>query len=271
MSNPVAATSVEQMFINHTRAELLKEPQDTSRLRLRRVKRFMGSMGLRVCDFRLPPLERAPWVNMKASTLFQPVHDVWGFYQPKIDLAVVYRNHEVEQLNGCGWTEAILVHELAHGSGKVVGRSFGFMPAHQDGSRRGTFFEEGFAESMSGRYIRDALGLRAGFDQKNNGPMETKESNGHTLALSNVYCFAESEATYAWSISSLAAMAIDALTDAQDGLWATMLASRQDETHLAAVRQRVNSIHPGLYDDLHSIDNSAEFAAGLHLVQEVLG
>ena len=263
---------VQQMFIDNTYNELAKTPQDTTGLRLRRVKQFIKRAGLRNCNFIVVPPNEKMRIGIAMDVGgFSPLNDVWGFYQPAIDLAVVYRDRIVEALNGHGRTESLIVHELAHGTGKQNEQGIGFrLSDSTKTANTGTFFEEGFAESMSGRYIKHVLKQPDGFISMGNGHTWSTEIDGQSLVLSNTYRFADTDTTFAYGISSLAGMAIDSLTNIREDLWRSMLDSRDNTEHIEDVRRQINGIRHGLYDDLWAIDSTSDFAAGLRLVQEIV-
>ena len=232
----------QMLIIRRKVAEL---PQNTEGLSLDRVAAFTGRLGLQ--ETMTVHLEREldHTVDQLLCGTRAPISaNVGGIYARRIDTAIVYRNPELEELNGPEYIDSLTVHEKAHGSSK---------------QRTGGFLEEGFADHIRGRYIVEELGLPQGLADM---PADMTDFSTNAFGKASpklpipshyfVRTFDHKNSAAASSfpgiaVSSFAGAAIDALVEKDPALGAALIEARRSEESLQEVIDRINAIRSGLY------------------------
>ncbi len=281
--------------------EILKNiPSTTEGLNLKQVENFVRSFGLPIRDYVIFNDD-----NMKYSKaiveIFEKLNLDWdketystewvAMCDNELDLILVKRFSEDENLNGSNVTEALLVHELAHGSSgfsrciitsdsKIVMPRVGFKVSSSLSDKQGAFLEEGFADLLAGKYnqtytsstIKEKFsGL---FPRKYMGynltEIYSSTSDGKIVLLpfpSHQAILTDNNSDFAYRESALAAFGLELLCDKNPKLFQMLLKARTDIKYLRYIAQAIDQISPGLYVELRKLKYSNEdFSAGLYII-----
>lgn len=176
----LGADTAESDFMNtqieQWRTSILSEVEsDESGLDIARVNSFLSKKGMLPKPFVIidpSELDHFKQVIGAPANSILPV----AAYTPQFDFVFVLRDPDLEDLNGPEITESRLVHEQAHANNNFRTKAFwkysdgrvkheevrtGFSILG-DNWTEGSFYEEGFAELMSHKYITEELGLKGG-------------------------------------------------------------------------------------------------------------
>ncbi|MBF6333662.1 hypothetical protein [Nocardia transvalensis] len=264
---------------------------ETDGLDLDRIATYFDDLGLHRVSLLIID-------HTRAEELTQLVHDTLGFevspevsgaYLAHLDTAFVFRNRDLEDHNGPEYTESVAVHELGHGSarhqmmravvldgiGTIVDPiRLGHIVQPPSGAVLGRFWEEGFAEYLSGRYVSDVLGLPRGLARRAaDTDIATGARSGRTVQVPTKYFFAYPPAasSVAAGGAALAAAALDLLVARDPALLPALLRARCTVTAQREVIARINALAPGLYRELRDHYNEeAVFLDGLYHLTEAL-
>lgn len=170
----------------------------------------------------------------------------YGVVSMGTDFAQIYRSPEMEEEYGTAFTEAMIVHELAHASsnwneweinhsgpgarnlhakrlGQIVHRSNGpEQPAFEGNPNHGSFVEEGFAQYIANDYLKTTS--------------QTMPS-GYS---SDIY-------------SNMASKAIEEIMEVVPSFLDTLIQARNDVNGLRHVAMTLNRLKSHLYDDLSNV------------------
>jgi hypothetical protein len=267
-------------------------------LDVRRVDRFLAARGLsappavlltkpEVAAFRDTLLDRFGWSTRSLDLMASPSSgQTWtaGGYEASLGLVVMIRDYAMERLNGPGYTEALLVHEKAHGNDvdnnvmceKEDGQfsyfhnRTGFSCAEQGPSTgaptQGSFLEEGFADYLAGEYSTSQLGRWYGpWPYGDRPPLDAPLDQ-----VPDQYFWRDAyhPGCLAFGFGVLAASGLKLLMDRDPRLWPALVSARTSVKGLRDVARIVESADTGLYDRLRRLDyNTDDFAAGFTTIQ----
>ncbi|HVI69007.1 MAG TPA: hypothetical protein VM581_00960 [Magnetospirillaceae bacterium] len=263
-------------------------PSNVEGLNMERVDGYLAGLDLRPVDVIVVGRDRISEINAAVEQLgIEGRDDNGGIYFVELDLAIVFRDPQLEAQNGPEITESYIVHERAHGSSsfrrihaEVTGtvmsaraHRLGFVHrVKADDPAYGAFLEEGFAESIRAGYVAKVLGRPQGFAdwQKPIVTVTTPEDLQVTLPpvmLSRGRDGGSSvvEASYAGAALLLLQKRIPELETA-------FLEARRTEEGIAKVERLLNELRPGLYDTFCTdFTNEKDFIHGLKYVIDLLG
>jgi hypothetical protein len=215
-----------------------------------------------------------------------------GAHFGELGIAVAMRDLALERLNGTAYTEAVLVHEKAHGSAVVndivIYRTQDghaeYFPARRgfycpDQRRRtaledqGAFLEEAFAHYLAGEYVRSELGMPNGVWRRGAQPSWVAglpdlparylwgASTAHAKGASGVR----------YTPAAFAAAGLELLIDRRPELWPALVSARTSVSGLRDVARIIESVDAGLYGQLRRLDyNEKDFTAGLAAIRSSL-
>jgi hypothetical protein len=199
-----------------------------------------------------------------------------GRFLSALDVVVVQRDPEAEALNGSGYTESLVVHERKHAATKLlaltpqtiverrgtlrrrsevtrlVGKRVGFETTSDSGNEQGKALEEGSAEMARGKYIVEELGMPDGFVDKEPG----QTSNPLHKYLSYVRQ-SSGKVAIAHPKGAIPAVLLEALCRRDPELPAVLKQGHESFGGLTALAQRLDDIHPKLYQKIMNVDLSA--------------
>jgi hypothetical protein len=285
-------------YYSQQQSELAGLPQDTEGLNLERVSAYMGSLGVRQpLTIHVSPDLRpvvVPYVSEHHS--LKREEGVGGRYIENLDICIVYRDGELEALNGPEYVESLTVHELYHGSAEHAGirvtaaaneggyaHRIGFRSGHYvtrlgprpelpiRQTRTGGFLEEGAAEHFRGKYITEVLGKPGGLADM---PHELTRLGKpeRPLLIPSRYIVKIREDCPTVSQASFAGAAMDLLVEKDPALEPALLEARYSVEGLREVAGRIEAIRKGLYPHLR--DNYTDYKRypqALRNVRKVLG
>ncbi len=239
-------------------------------LNLIRVENFITSFGLEVKPYII--IEESDMAKLREidanSGLFRHVNDDilgGGIYIPEVDLVVIYRDPSMEKLNGPIYTEAILVHELAHATcmnkGYIETRENNYIKPRvgfnlPNNFEWGSFLEEGFAEYFRGiykqKYInrRDKLRLQSITEYGNikmDDTLGSPDSAGNILPVPFKYLDVTGETSIGVKESAYAGFAIELLMRKNKNLFKVLCNARSSIEALRSLPIELNKMDQGLY------------------------
>jgi hypothetical protein len=146
-------------------------------------------------------------------------------------------------------------------SGQIVGA-----PTH-DQSIEGDFLDEGIAELMASKYVREALNMPHGI-WGDIGPRPTH--NGDMLPPA--YLWKGTDPThYSYNDNAVAAYGLEMINDVNPELLPALIAARTTTEGRRDVARIIEGIQPGLYRELRKLPKTPEgFSHGLHLIQSAI-
>lgn len=270
-------------------------PSDTEGLDLASIDSFFDRYGLRkVTHIEVAEAKYDDLIGAGlGADLFgsEVVEESAGFYVQAVELAFTNRNEELERRNGKGYTESIIVHEMAHGSAKPDDYMFRLTPelskpgparlghiALGDSKVRGNFVEEGWAEVVRARYMREALGMSDGF-APTGVEIDTIETvDGVSLPIHSIYRVhkmtdegSDNEYEAGYLHTSYAGAAMDFMISQDPGLWDALLSARHGVEGLREVARRIDAFQSGLYMELNRLQyTEGDFERGLGVVVSAL-
>lgn len=293
-------------FLNSARQRVIDRfPSNLEGINIERINDFFDGLSLET-----PPLivldreQEAEFEQAVAEAKgfrgdSRQLNEVGGWFNGDLDLAVVFRDSSTEFLNGPEYTESLIVHELAHGSGLQpdirveaprekeeklavhhtrVGQSVSRTTSDE---KVGGFLEEAFAEQLRAKYVTDVLGKKNGLFRladRAEGTVSYQYRAGRKRIKANIpskYAYFDLAAPSLAGIhpASFAGAAIDELSAKDPELLPAMIKARGDVHGLREVAQRINAIKPGLYRELRDDFNSAdEYDNGyLHALEATRG
>lgn len=265
--------------IEHRRASILEMPNNTDGLDLARVDIQRESAGAPAKEMRfLSPTEFERALVIAGSVTGRGRDDSNGRYLEQLDIVLVKRDPELDDLNGPGFTESIAVHELVgHASATDsriqlevkrkggLGRrtvihghklQTGFLVHNPEDPTQvqGISLEEGFAEYERGQFVL-GLGRKGGF----------VTSDGEDFARTDVILpmpghywwlvrdeSGEPRPTYAPGVFT--ASILEILIEKNPAILGALRDSRRSGDH-DEVRNRMNAIIPGIYERIVAIQD----------------
>ena len=211
---------------------------------------------------------------------------VVGEYIAELGMVIVAIDASIPDMDEsirAAYLEAFVVHEKAHGSSHISNdltyepeqfarraRSGfatnkvqpGESPSIEQASV-GSFFEEAFAEFVTGEYVRDELGLPRGFWGDEGVPVH-KGDPELLSKIRGVYLWPQTDGGFNYGSAAIAATGMELLIDLRPELYQAVYHSRNSVNGLRQVARVVNSIEPGLYERLRQLEYSqADFFTGL--------
>ncbi|MGV9675421.1 hypothetical protein ACWDSJ_09100 [Nocardia sp. NPDC003482] len=279
---------------------------DIEGLNIERVDNFFDELGLRRAPLVVIDKSRKAELRRFLEKVEGPVpvlddeHDHRGWYRNDLDIAFVFRNREFEEFNGPEYTEGIIVHELAHSSGRrpdtrvvvegeddeqALGVTFvrSGQTVHSYSAdinedegvpdATGTFLEEAFAEQIRAKYLTDELGFTGGLAKLEKETVTGRvEETGFDFSVPSKYFqYESSDGNPVLSASSYPGAAMDALITKDPELFPALIEARRSAYGLREVARRINGIHSGLYKTLRDeFNHSGDFANGYFYVLEAL-
>ncbi len=203
-----------------------------------------------------------------------------GFHLYGSDVVIVFRDREIEALHaGVTCTEATIVHELAHAGSHYAmwiyeqnegANSYtpnylreGFVTHYP--KRHGQLFEEGFAEFLRLKYLREhmtseersIIAEKIGADA--DLPFDTdiySTTDQGVLCLTPAQVMIKEDGSLTAQNGSYTGRIIEMLVSIDPKIWVAMVTARSDVEGLREVSRRVEKIEKGLYKKLrdHSVD-----------------
>jgi len=263
--------------------------QDREGLDVPRAKAFVESLGVTATD-RMVIVPRADKAALEEALI--PIEGkqvvnptVGGWYVSKSDTVIVYREQDMEAVNGTGYTESKLVHELLHsgglvqidlrtenkGSSEVGTAQMGYKRGVYEGMEfqyvTGDFIEEGFVQYTAGLYVVNKLDQPNGFAGLRGSPHITYDDAVGHLAIPLQHTFRYPEGDVGIHTEAIAARAIGHLIDRDPALLPALVAGARDNEALAEVHGRMNAISPGMFERLRDYYNKgAWYGQGLAYV-----
>ncbi|MCK9352087.1 MAG: hypothetical protein WCT49_04170 [Candidatus Paceibacterota bacterium] len=270
----------------------------TDGLDIERVNEFVTSEGLSSTDILFIDFEdirRLSEILRPYGLADQFSRSTSGVRIPELNLAIVARNPDKEQLNGQIYTEGVAVHESAHGSHKgsfveygcetyVPRLGFALQRSLDDRSvpYSGIFLEEGFAEIMKGEYLEkymsgkekdrllEVLGLpeKTPLSREVTVSFQSKSGEVVETVMPIKYLYIKSENGVDCSASAPAASALEIAWKKYPELRTAMIESRGDESKLKEIPKIFERISPGLYSKLQKIfkADSYHFSLGSNII-----
>lgn len=254
---------------------------DESGLDTERVSNFLSSYGLDLQPFiAVPPTS----VDKLEHVLGQRVNEegkILGQHLIGPEVTYVIRDEDLEEANGTGVTESILVHEEAHANSSLYTLAYmkdkngtvasielrgGFLVNDE-----GHFFEEGFAALMEHRFVVEALGKPNGFSEW--GGAQTVSTHGQEFKMPRSYWFPTTSTNRFGGAStpSFAGYGMELLIAKDPRILESMIKARNSVEGLREFAKKVNELKAGLYSLLrrqpYKLDNF--MAATDHIVQEL--
>lgn len=260
----------DKVAAGRARTEALPNHEDG--LNIPAVSEFFAEYGLETSPYRIVSSED---VNADELVL-EPGR--FGEYDLSDDIAVVLRDETSEANNGTVQTESTLVHELAHSSSRerhavivldgssglpLKGGRMGFQTINPEtGAIRGAFLEEGFAETLAGRYVSKATGSPNGvWGGDVSRSQEFGDGSGHTYELAEKYLFKDPDAPegVVCGTAAIAAEGLDILIRIKPELLDAMIAARAGGApSIRNMVQVIDGISPGLYGRIRTAQYTPE-------------
>jgi len=246
------------------RATICAMEQDTDGLDIDRLQDFATENGAP----NLPIIALSPKNYAKATML---AYNEKGYATTDGKLAAEHglilarRDPDLERTHGPKITEAVIAHEIGHAAamptvlarvdveykkqlfggtnGRVSGKltRLGFHEFPRDGAVTGHVFEEGYAERLRGKYVREQLGMARGFSDLSVEPtpldVHVTGRRGNQDFLNGTY-----GAYLLGQMCEINADLSDALRDA-----------RADISTKGNVVDIVDSFEPDMYDNLNKL------------------
>ncbi len=285
-------------------------PSETEGLNLKRVDNFMKSLGLPVRDYVLFNDEKSK-ISESIIEIFKKQKydydkDAYSFdwaamCSNDLDLIFVKRDKEEEIPNKHVDTEALLVHELAHGSSgfsgcvvdkednsidsntnkkKVIMPRLGFSIGKSFDSKMGDFLEEGFADMLAGKYYKENMDVSV--KQKLLKIFKHKYGDSHffnfstntrsglknlPIPMHHGYLSSDNSTQFSYRITAMSAFGLELLCAKSPGLFDAMIEARADVNKLRYVIKTIDKISPGLYPELRKLKyTQKDLSEGLYLI-----
>jgi hypothetical protein len=272
----------------------------TDGLDIERVCEFMFARNLPVTDFIFFEEEDIPRLQQlfgRAAYMRDFIPNDEGSFSEGIsfyglDLILILRQRQKEEENGPVYTEGILIHELAHGSGEY--QLFVNMPdfgncqprsgfnlpynKEREGFSYGTFLEEGFAEMLHGDYMEKNVSPKVkakifkklknlGYDTRLESVSLSSPDMDCGIKYINLY---DDEVHYGGT--SIAATGLDMLCEKQPKLKEVLFEARSDIEKLREVPKLINKIKPGLYMEIqkHALYTKEDFIRVQNIIKEAI-
>jgi len=201
-----------------------------------------------------------------------------GGYLHEVGLTFVVRDPAMEAANGPGFSEATLVHEKSHSSGKYYDMALLktedgtelFQPLRQghNVAGQGGFIEEAFGAVVEMDYIQNELGLPHGFSGID-GFMDTDLGQ-----IPGKYIAKAPNGAIAYGSSALAGYGFELLNAKDPEIIPALYRARNNVDGLREVAYRIERVSPGLYRNLRDLsyeDTGDDFKRGLDLIRRASG
>ncbi|HEY4963336.1 MAG TPA: hypothetical protein VIH90_01430 [Candidatus Saccharimonadales bacterium] len=234
---------------------------DESGIDAERVQSFLEEYGLRLHPFIAVATDQVPVLEKIVGKQTSDEGKTIGAHYPSSDVTYVIRNKDLEEGNGSGITEAILVHEESHANRRrptiIYMRDQDTIDSYSirsgfnvdDGfnERLGSYFEEGFAELLAHRYVTEALSKPNGFSDW--GGAQTVRVGEEEIKIPRSYWFPTSRHNRFGGAPTpaFAAYGMELLIAKDPAIFQAMLEARHSTDGLREFAQRVDSLDPGIY------------------------
>ena len=268
---PQAVTDEVRQSWLRQREAILKIPSQELGLNMDRVHRYCQRIGISGKPIRILRPEdyaQAREIGRKSSKDYE---DNFGIYLDEQDVILVNRDPNIEADNDPEFLESIIIHEAAHSAngnstsrvdvsvmrtrrfrrpeiGKATSiRRSGFIVRSQDGTLRGKFLEEAYAELERGLYVTSELKKETGF---------TDGVEPGILNLLDKYTFVNRKEPSV-SPGALPAIILNLLIEHDPELLTVLRGSRHSLDGLRESARRIDHNSPGLYRRLRDLDISS--------------
>jgi hypothetical protein len=263
--------------IEKSRTAILEMENNTEGLNLSRVSEFREQIGAPEKAIRyLNPDDYAKAIRLGTLNNDENSSDAHGRYLEHLDMIVVNRDLEFEELNGPEWTEAIAVHEIAHSSAEfhtvqvhsnTSGRIFKKTSAHMTRARSGFVvhdahnpktsvgqaLEEAYADYERGQYVL-SLGREGGFVT----PDGTDFDHPGNLPLPGHYWWNIKEPDGAiipaFPPVSSASATLELLIDRDPTILTALRESRHSADGYRDLRRKMDAVAPQVFEHLREVD-----------------
>lgn len=290
---PLSPDESAEAKLSADRAALIEDlealPEDREGLNINRVESFIRGLGLEIKPMLVLNKEhlgelQAVYVKNGEKSLAKCIAavkdgkiDRRGQYEALSDRVLIIRDPQLEAENGAEYTEAIIVHELAHASNSyfterytkrgLLRKKVNSRPARvglrlASDSRDKGFLEEGWACLIQMKYAREVLGARGGFGDGK--PLFWGED------LPPEYYYTKNGKRWEIPYAHLA-YAMQLLTEREPRLFDAMKRARTDTEGLRDVAKLIEGIRPGLYKQLRHYHTVIYSERQLDEVQKALG
>lgn len=257
--------------------------KNTEGLNLARAEVFITDQGLTLKQYILvkkDDLGKVFQIN-ESSNLIKSgfgTKSQMGVYIPEIDLVVVYRDDEMEEINGKIFSEGLLVHELSHASSgyqtlitddlSANSARVGFcLPQVSD--KWGWYLEEGWAEMQRADYVsefstqleRQTLTDALSFGNISHERLiPIKSTSGVYLPIPVKYLYLQNRESPTTFSGSLAGYSLELLCTKIPKLRETLLKARNSIVDLRNLARLLDSFSPKLYKRLQSAPLSESYS-----------
>jgi len=276
-------TEIPSSFNNVKSALIERFPtQEVRGLNTTRVEEYIKKNNLKVKPYVI--FEKKDLIELKKiigeTKLDRSVfdQDKYGLYIPEIDLVLLMRDPELEEINGPLFTEGLLVHELVHATGSfgnvvITDSNSAYTPRSgffltQNKKPWGWFLEEGFADMLRGEYVsqhatdQDLKRMEQSLSYpslsfKSTIPLKSSSNPSILSPIPIKYLFCKPESVMGL-ISSIAASGVEMLCNANPQLRQRMIEARNSINGLRALTQEIDKIAPGLYPHIQKTDPTME-------------
>lgn len=226
-----------------------------------RIAGFLGKYGLKLHPFLAVPQEELPKLESILGEQIAGEGRVLGAHSPTANITYVIRNKELEEGNGTGVTEAILVHEEIHANKSLVtvvygegsGGTFtgitrsGFKVEDGTEGMSGSYFEEGLAALMEHKYVTEVLDRPNGFSDWSGAQIVSV--GGETYKIPRSYWVPSSRHNRFGEVStpSFAAYGMELLIAKDPSIFDAILKARHSTEGLREFAQKIEALDKGLY------------------------
>lgn len=276
-----AVSGAVQTELLRRRAAVLELPSHEDGLNMERVNLYRQAMGAPQKPIRvLSPEDYATAMNIADNPDSDESTHGQGDFLPLLDVIIVKRDLDEEQIYGPGITESRLIHEQAHSSGRtpltqleikksshrsglgvrkatktqitsIEPARAGFMTL-QGTQKRGLLLEEMYPEFERGQYVTEQLGMPNGF-------IKPEHAQTGIAAVFNKYTFPgtheDGSANATIAAGSVGAATLELLVSHDPELIDVIRSHRQSPDELdAAVGSHIDAEIPGLYGEMQAID-----------------
>jgi hypothetical protein len=268
---PENAIESAAQILRERRSSILELPSSEQGINVSRVFRYCQTKGLLLKPVKF--LEPANYQQALRIADMDP-HIENGRYLSSLDMLIINRNADMEELNGTELTESWIVHEEEHADTDIAnvearvlfepqdGRfrkvmrasvqftdiATGYLTLNQSGELQGTYLEEGVAELARGKYVVAVLDRPDGFAQR-------IRANKSRLIDKYTYLVRKpSGVEINFPPGATAAITLERLMQIDPGLADLLKEGHQTADGLAELKKRLNRVRPELYNIMQSID-----------------
>lgn len=231
---------------------------DEAGLDIQRVRSFMARYGAPVKAFRVLDPDQYEAAHLAAHIPARDYERSIGHYLTEQDVALIERDEGAEAKFGVLDTEARVVHELAHAWADATLDNLSSLPDLTGGFVKSTnghnALEEGWARYMAARYRQEFAAVT--------GASPAYSNHGDRMAKFRRIPVHDENKPQRESPSMYAASIIDRIVEKDPGFFQLMCEARTDAGKREQMRERMNRVKPGLYEELSSLDPDARTLDG---------